>query len=90
MTNKEAIYIINNRLNTYYCTDEDLQALDLAVKALEEERPQGEWAFKDLHNGKIWYECSICGRKIHIGDKVQLSDFPFCHCGADMRGEKNE
>ena len=35
MTNKEAIYIINNRLNTYYCTDEDLQALDLAIKALE-------------------------------------------------------
>ena len=36
MTNKEAINIINNRLNTYYCTDEDLQALNLAVKALEE------------------------------------------------------
>lgn len=35
MTNKEAIYIINNKLNTYYCTDEDLQALDLAIKALE-------------------------------------------------------
>lgn len=34
MTNKEAIYIIN-RLNTYYCTDEDLKALDLAIKALE-------------------------------------------------------
>lgn len=39
MTNKEAIYIINNRLNTYYCTDEDLEALNLAIKALEE-RPQ--------------------------------------------------
>ena len=38
MTNKEAIYIINNRLNTYYCTDEDLQALDLAIKALEKDK----------------------------------------------------
>ena len=42
MTNKEAIEILSNRLNTYYCTDEDLQALDLAIKALEE-RPQDEW-----------------------------------------------
>ena len=41
MTNKEAIEILSNRLNTYYCTDEDLQALDLAIKALEE-RLQGE------------------------------------------------
>ena len=36
MTNREAIEIINNRLNTYYCTDEDLKALDLAIKALEQ------------------------------------------------------
>lgn len=35
MTNQEAIWIINNRLNTYYCTDDDLKALDLAIKALE-------------------------------------------------------
>jgi len=42
MTNKEAIYIINNKLNTYYCTDEDLQALDLAVKALTEKKVKEE------------------------------------------------
>lgn len=41
MTNKEAIEVINNRMNTYLCTGEDLQALDLAVKALEE-RPAGD------------------------------------------------
>ena len=36
MTNKEAIDILNNRLNTVYFTSEDLDALDLAIKALEE------------------------------------------------------
>lgn len=36
MTNKEAIEILSNRLNTYYCTNEDLQAIDLAIKALED------------------------------------------------------
>lgn len=76
MTNKEAIYIINNRLNTYYCTDEDLQALDLAIKALEE-RPQGEW-IEDSGN----IACSHC----HTIWLYRKTD--FCpHCGADMREE---
>ena len=42
MTNKEAIFIINNRLNTYYCSDDDLKALDLAIEALEE-KPKDKW-----------------------------------------------
>ena len=67
----------------------DTRGFTRAIRLLPyEERSQGRWVFKDLHNGKIWYECSICGRKIHVRDKVQLSDFPFCHCGADMRGEE--
>ena len=68
---------------------EGFQTCTQLDKALYE-RPQGKWLFKDLHNGKTWYECSICRRKIHIGDKVELADFPFCHCGADMRGKENE
>lgn len=35
MTNKEAIWIINNKLNIDHCTDEVIKALDLALKALE-------------------------------------------------------
>ena len=58
------------------------------IKAYE--RPEGEWVFKDLHNGKTWYECSICGRKIHVRDKAELSDFPFCHCGAELKEKKND
>lgn len=69
----------------------DKRGFTRAVRLLPyEERSHGRWVFKDLHNGKTWYECSICGRKIHVGDKVQLSDFPFCHCGADMRGDEEE
>ena len=56
MTNKEAIEILSNRLNTYYCTDEDLQALDLAIKALEE-RLQGGWipCKERLPDKEDWY-----------------------------------
>lgn len=37
MTNEKAIFIINNRLNTYYCTDEDIEALNKAVESLKNE-----------------------------------------------------
>lgn len=83
MTNKEAIYIINNRLNTYYCTDEDLQALDLAIKALED-KPQGEWTFNIKWQD---YECNKC----HEWTRKRHGELPnFCpNCGADMRGTEN-
>lgn len=42
------------------------------------------------------YECSICGRVIEditVDNSLfgkYLSDYPFCHCGADMRGAEND
>ena len=36
MTNKEAIEHLNNKLNIAYFTAEDNEALDMAIKALEE------------------------------------------------------
>ena len=75
MTNKEAIYIINNRLNTYYCTDEDLQVLNLAIKALEE-RPTGHWI-------EI-YDCINCSECDYTWRHFKTDFCPTC--GADMRG----
>ena len=65
------------------------------AEALEEmkdkERPQGEWIMQ-LHNcDGEFYTCSVCGRMIRVSPYVEdnetLKDYPFCHCGADMRGE---
>ena len=84
MTNKEAIEILSNRLNTYYCTDEDLQAIDLAIKALEE-KPKGHW-IPNCHSEYINYgrHCSLCGRNVEFSEN-------FCpKCGADMREDNNE
>ena len=36
MTNKEAIEQLTTKLNIYYFTDKDNEALDLAIKALED------------------------------------------------------
>lgn len=58
------------------------------------ERPQGEWILIDDVDDPLdrlnRYKCSECGRIIRIYDHQTLSDYPYCHCGADMRGAKNE
>ena len=32
-------------------------------------------------------ECSECGRTIYARNDEDLEDFPYCHCGAKMKGE---
>ena len=61
------------------------------------ERPQGKWIKEDDEHLKGWYRCSECGRRvedltddvvIHAGcEDYTIADiYPYCHCGADMRG----
>lgn len=61
-----------------------------ACKKLE--RPRGEW-IKITKNGTlpVEYICSVCGRKIfdNYDHQIPQSEFyPYCHCGADMRGDQ--
>ena len=59
-----------------------------------DKRPKGEWIEVDrseiTHNmaGEVltFYRCSKCDRTLSIYPSM-LTDFPFCHCGADMRGD---
>lgn len=50
----------------------------------EYKRPQGEW----IKVRPFLHKCSICGRTLKdVFDDELASDYPFCHCGADMRGK---
>ena len=51
-------------------------------------RPQGKWIKEP--NGKTTdlYRCSICNRSIMLCKNADLTKYPFCHCGADMKGEE--
>lgn len=54
-------------------------------------RPQGVW--KLLYKGDkdhcANYECSLCQREIYFDAKCDsLKDYPYCHCGAEMKGEE--
>ena len=50
------------------------------------DRPKGEWIKEP--NGKTTdiYRCSVCKRSIMLCKGADLGNYPFCHCGADMRG----
>ena len=83
MTNEEAIFIINNRLNTYYCTDKDIEALDKAIEALKNERPQGKWETVEEPFG--WANCKHSWTLDEYSIEELKDDFKFCpNCGARM------
>ena len=51
-----------------------------------EERPQGEWGCRKKGVHVSQYACSNCGRTVMDDTGYDVSkDYPFCHCGADMR-----
>lgn len=63
-------------------------------------RPKGKWIEETDEHLKGMYRCSVCGRrvedltddvKIHVGwgDCTVADIYPYCHCGADMRGDNN-
>ena len=54
-----------------------------------EERKQGEWILHEENSASSSYHCSVCNRLINVLWSEELSDYPFCHCGAEMRGEEN-
>ena len=96
MTREEAIDILEEvkelddsiyQYNTKY-----LKALDVAIKALEQE-PTGHWI--RITNGgamKQIYLCSECHRQIEDDgiEALITIKYPYCHCGARMESEKNE
>lgn len=61
-------------------TAKEREALDLAIKELEQARPIGKW--KKISPAKI-YECTNCYQMIMTDD---IDCYNYCHqCGADMR-----
>ena len=86
MTNKEAINYISKEGKSVFRYDSYmLQALDMAIKALEE-RPQGEWIFQYTFLDNCLYKCSHCNRLLSLDVQQEVKQFLFCpNCGADMR-----
>lgn len=66
---------------------------DAVVEKIQTTKPKsedkiGHWIKEKSRYG--WdgksYVCSECGRSIHLDSDVEdLRDYPYCHCGAQMR-----
>ena len=84
MTKEEALEILHNSsvYNPLY-----LDALNMAIEALEEQRPKGKWLDAKMPQH---YYCSVCGGMHHsarYGDWREIFEFkyPYCPlCGIEM------
>ena len=75
--------LVKNQINSEVPLDnEDLEAIDMAIKALSAEpiRSKGLWKIHDAV--RHLYRCSEC-------QSIMQIRFNFCpNCGADMRGKE--
>ena len=70
------------------CYKEKKEAINMAIEALQK-RPKGRWEFVELKDHPLYgkphkvgeWRCPFCGRAVAFKP-------PYCHCGADMRGEE--
>ena len=90
MTNEEAIARIRehkiihkmNEPRAIYISE----ALDLAIKALEQQPKTGHWIEKDGFDGDTYYDCSECGESFCLIDGTPTDNlYNYCpNCGAKM------
>ena len=62
-----------------------------ALPSAQPERIKGHWV--EIASSNHTYKCSVCGRllvNITDGKNNVAKNYPYCHCGADMRGEQDE
>lgn len=61
------------------------------LPSVQPERIKGHWIAITSWNNT--YKCSVCGRllvNITDGKNKVAKNYPYCHCGADMRGGQDE
>ena len=88
MTNKEAIERlkwVKKRICDITYSPESFEALDLAIKALEE-RPKVKWI--EFDDGSV--ACPVCGTGTSIKSIPSVVFFRYCpNCGARMEADND-
>ena len=68
---------------------DDIKAVFDMLPTIQPERQKGEWI--EISSINHTYKCSKCGRllvNVTDGKNNVSKHYPYCHCGADMRGEQ--
>ena len=70
----------------YLPTSDGIKKLISILPSAQPERIKGHWIAITSWNNT--YKCSVCGRllvNITDGKNKVAKNYPYCHCGADMR-----
>lgn len=90
MTREDAISILNvivHMLEPKYDTDRVEDAVDMAIKALEQEPKTGHWILDETDNS---ITCNKCGCLMWAND-ICHGDAHYCpNCGARMESEARD
>lgn len=104
MDNKQAIIELKCLREDYWEDDgyghetkeyeDTMVALDMAIKALEQESKIGYWIKYGIPRcEEQHYKCTSCGYYINFGrwGEYYAREFKHCpHCGVKMKGEKED
>ena len=72
-----------------HMTREECAAILHEVGSDREEQTRGKWMLYQKGPRVTGYKCSECGRVVYNDTGYDVAkDFPFCNCGADMRGNQ--
>ena len=80
MTREEAIDIINSCVQAD--TEDVNEALDMAIKALEQETKRGKWLTSNIGEGEVY--CSFC----HVDSLFDIKTNYCPNCGIKMEVEE--
>ena len=72
-----------------YFTPQEYVVVDCIYKEPSAHPKTGKWIEYEKCIKITSYKCSECGRIVRDDTGYDVSeDYPFCHCGCDMRGKQ--
>ena len=91
MTREEAIEVLKDWDGCFigHSSDDVNEALDMAIKALEQEPKKGHWIYDKSIADWICSKCGETPKTIgYVGTGAFMAEhFKYCnHCGAEMEG----
>ena len=88
MTAEEAREVLQEQIDRYgqEYDAEGIEALEVAIKALEQEPKIGHWIEEEIFDGEVAYRCSKCGELFELESGTPKdNEYNFCpKCGARM------
>lgn len=84
-TDKDEVYTNGSELIPVFRVKQWLEHISSTTP---QELRKGKWIIYLSTAIEDFYQCSECGRMVYVKQTDSIKNYPYCHCGADMRGEE--